>query len=111
MRCAFCQYGDISQDKNNGIPVSPKLLAAMAWQLATEGCHNINWVGGEPTVHLYSIVDAISILPDFKGPSKAETLYLDSAKSDNYLRWTSVDFKPYYDGELNVPQLCNSNFF
>jgi putative pyruvate formate lyase activating enzyme len=69
MRCSFCQNGDISTDKNNGIPITPNLLALMIWQLRMEGCHNINWVGGDPTIHLHTIVQAISILDSFKMPN------------------------------------------
>ncbi|MFQ5998969.1 MAG: radical SAM protein, partial [Candidatus Bathyarchaeia archaeon] len=53
MRCVFCQNGDISHDKDNGIATTAEQLALMAWQLRTEGSHNINWVGGEPTIHLH----------------------------------------------------------
>jgi hypothetical protein len=42
MRCAFCQNGDISTDKDNGEETDPRTLAAMAWMLRREGCHNIN---------------------------------------------------------------------
>jgi putative pyruvate formate lyase activating enzyme len=69
MRCSFCQNGDISTDKNNGIPITPNLLALMIWQLRTEGCHNINWVGGDPTIHLHTIVQAINMLDSFKMPN------------------------------------------
>jgi hypothetical protein len=34
----------------------------MAWTLRREGCHNINWVGGEVVIHLHAIVDAIVLL-------------------------------------------------
>ncbi len=40
-----------------------RTLATMAWILRVEGCHNINWVGGDPTIHLHTIVDAIGQLP------------------------------------------------
>jgi len=62
MRCAFCQNGDISTDKDNGEETDPRTLATMAWTLRREGCHNINWVGGEVVIHLHSIVDAIALL-------------------------------------------------
>ena len=51
MRCAFCQNGDISTDKDNGEVVDARTLATMAWLLRMEGCHNVNWVGGDPTIH------------------------------------------------------------
>jgi len=62
MRCAFCQNGDISTDKNNGEVVDARMLATMAWLLRNEGCHNVNWVGGDPTIHLHTIVAAIALL-------------------------------------------------
>ena len=61
MRCAFCQNGDISTDKDNGEETDPRTLAAIAWMLRREGCHNINWVGGEVVIHLHAIVDAIAL--------------------------------------------------
>ena len=61
MRCAFCQNGDISTDKDNGEETDPRTLAAMAWALRREGCHNINWVGGDAVIHLHAIVDAIAL--------------------------------------------------
>jgi putative pyruvate formate lyase activating enzyme len=66
MRCAFCQNGDISTDRLNGEPVSAHTLATMAWMLRTEGCHNINWVGGDPAIHLHTIVEAIALLEELE---------------------------------------------
>jgi putative pyruvate formate lyase activating enzyme len=54
-RCAFCQNGDISTDKDNGQEVDARTLAAMAWMLRREDCHNINWVGGEVVIHLHQV--------------------------------------------------------
>ena len=62
MRCAFCQNGDISTDKDNGEEMDPRTLAARASALRREGCHNINRVGGEVVIHLHAIVDAIALL-------------------------------------------------
>ena len=61
MRCAFCQNGDISTDKDNGEEAGPRVVATMAWLLRREGCHNINWVGGQAVIHLHTIVDAIAL--------------------------------------------------
>src|SRR4029453_14963651 len=68
----FCQNGDISTDKDNGEETDPRTLAAMAWTLRREGCHNINWVGGEGVIHLHSIVDAIALLGRDLTPTRAE---------------------------------------
>ena len=107
LRCAFCQNGDISHDKDNGVPVTADQLAAMAWQLRTEGCHNVNWVGGEPTIHLHTIVEAVARL---RGTPRPEDLaHAEAVKSDRlYVRRRE---EGTYEGELNAPMLWNSNFF
>jgi putative pyruvate formate lyase activating enzyme len=109
MRCQFCQNGDISHDKDNGIPVTPREVAAMAWQLRQIGCHNINWVGGEPTVHLHTIVEAIRRLGN--PPSPQDLAYVQSVNfgTPRPLRWPGA--AGVYEGEFNVPMLWNSNFF
>ena len=121
MRCAFCQNGDISTDKDNGISITPNLLALMIWQLRMEGCHNTNWVGGDPTIHLHTIVQAISMLDSFKisniGGNKEELNNIEAVKADSYnnnyfSNWRMNPEYAFYKKRLfNSPQLWNSNFF
>ncbi len=82
MRCVFCQNGDISTDKDNGQAVSARTLAAMAWILRLEGCHNINWVGGDPTIHLHTIVDANALLGQGFQPTREDAARALEAKAD-----------------------------
>jgi len=106
--CVFCQNSDISRDKDRGIPVTPRELAAMAWQLRMEGCHNINWVGGEPTIHLHTILAAIRELTI--GPPQPEDLaYAEAVRSDGF--HAAREDLAVHEGELNAPMLWNSNFF
>jgi len=88
MRCAFCQNGDISTDRLNGEAVSARMLATLAWRLRAEGCHNVNWVGGDPAIHLHTIVEAIAQLEDFPPSGTCD-----------------------HAGRFNVPMLWNSNFY
>jgi putative pyruvate formate lyase activating enzyme len=123
MRCSFCQNGDISTDKDNGITVTPNLLALMIWQLRMEGCHNTNWVGGDPTIHLHTIVQAISMLDSFKmsnidKKNEGDLNYIDAIKADNqnynnYFNTLKMNSEyAFYQKRLfNSPQLWNSNFF
>ena len=109
MRCQFCQNGDISHDKDNGIRVTAGEVAAMAWQLRRRGCHNINWVGGEPTVHLPTIVEAMRRLGTPPTPEE-----LDRVRRANYAGWGVPDRSGavgVHEREFNVPMLWNSNFF
>lgn len=120
MRCSFCQNGDISTDKDNGIPITPNLLAFMIWQLRMEGCHNTNWVGGDPTIHLHTIVEALGLLDSLQQSNinkmKQYQKNVESAKADNYhidsfKTWLNSE-SAFYRGRLfNSPQLWNSNFF
>lgn len=109
MRCAFCQNGDISTDKDNGTIVSPRTLATMAWLLRMEGCHNINWVGGEVTIHLHTIVEAISLLTDLH-PADQDLRAACLVKND-YNRYRLDPEQANYQGLFNAPMLWNSNFF
>jgi putative pyruvate formate lyase activating enzyme len=111
MRCAFCQNGDISTDKDNGEETDPRTLAAIAWTLRREGCHNINWVGGEVVIHLHAIVDAIALLGRDFAPTQAELKQARKTKADRWLAFDEVPGDARYDGKFNAPMLWNSNFF
>ena len=111
MRCAFCQNGDISTDKDNGEETDPRTLAAMAWTLRREGCHNVNWVGGEVVIHLHAIVDAIALLGRDFAPTSAELKRARRTKADRFFWYDEQPDAAAYDGKFNVPMLWNSNFF
>ena len=111
MRCAFCQNGDISTDKDNGEPVNARTLAAMAWQLRTEGCHNVNWVGGDPTIHLHTIVEAIALLGRGFTPTAKDLVRGRPMKADHFSWYDLVPAEATYAGAFNAPMLWNSNFF
>jgi putative pyruvate formate lyase activating enzyme len=111
MRCAFCQNGDISTDKDNGDVTDARTLAAMAWLLRAEGCHNVNWVGGEVTIHLHTIVEAIALLGGGFQPTRADLAAALPTKSDRTF-WYGLDpEQASYAGAFNAPMLWNSNFF
>ena len=111
MRCAFCQNGDISTDKDNGEETDPRTLAAIAWTLRREGCHNINLVGGEVVIHLHAIVDAIALLGRDFTPTPAELRRARRTKADRFFRFDEMPDNAVYDGKFNAPMLWNSNFF
>jgi uncharacterized Fe-S radical SAM superfamily protein PflX len=102
-----CQNSDISHDKDNGVVFTPQRLAWSMWQLRMEGCHNINLVGGEPTIHLHTIVQAIDILKFFR-EFDAEAW---SAKADVYIPYRLDPRNASYRGEFNTPILWNSNMY
>jgi putative pyruvate formate lyase activating enzyme len=111
MRCAFCQNGDISTDKDNGEETDPRELAAIAWTLRREGCHNINWVGGEVVIHLHAIVDAIAMLGRDFTPTQGDLKRARKTKADRFFWFDEDPAGASYDGKFNAPMLWNSNFF
>jgi len=60
--CVYCQNWDISSDPENGADVSPKTLALISGKLGMDGAANINYVGGEPTPNLHTILLSLKYL-------------------------------------------------
>ncbi len=58
-RCAFCQNWDISQFPLAGEETDGIKLAQIMKELRREGAHNINFVGGEPTPNIHTIIDGM----------------------------------------------------
>jgi putative pyruvate formate lyase activating enzyme len=64
LRCAFCIAGLNAFDPGRGRRLTSEFFNdAVAWG-KTQGARNIQWVGGEPTVHLPEILDVMSRCPD-----------------------------------------------
>jgi putative pyruvate formate lyase activating enzyme len=83
----------------------------MAWTLRREGCHNINWVGGEVVIHLHAIVDAITLLGRDFTPTQADLKHARKTKADPFFWFDEVPGDATYKGKFNAPMLWNSNFF
>lgn len=111
MRCVFCENGDIVADKDRGTETSAVTLAAMAWLLRHEGCHNINWMGGDPTIHLHTIVEAIALLGNGYAPSKLDYAQALRTRGDRFELYAAAKRHGSYSRAFNVPMLWNSNFF
>ena len=101
LRCAFCVAEANAFDPRRGRPLTAEWLATAVELGRDEGARTLQWVGGEPTIHLPAILDAMagcSELPrivwksDFHGTSEAFAL-LDGVV-DVYL----ADFKFGDDG-------------
>jgi putative pyruvate formate lyase activating enzyme len=59
MNCIFCQNFTISNRLEPGIPVTPQMLARAIEIRRKEGCRNVNFVGGESTMYLFWILEAL----------------------------------------------------
>jgi putative pyruvate formate lyase activating enzyme len=60
LRCMFCIAGINSVDPRRGRPLTAEFLQqAIVWG-RRRGARNIQWVGGEPAIHLPAILDAMA---------------------------------------------------
>ena len=63
LRCAFCVAGIDAFDPTRGEPLTSDFFSeALAWGFE-QGVHNLQWVGGEPTIHLPAVLAAMSGVP------------------------------------------------
>jgi len=63
LRCAFCIAGINAFDPSRGEELTPDLFnRAVAWG-CEQGARNIQWVGGEPTIHLPAILQLMQQCP------------------------------------------------
>lgn len=59
MNCIFCQNFTISNRLEPGKVVTPKMLAPIIEWRRKEGCRSTNFVGGEPTMSILWILEAL----------------------------------------------------
>jgi len=94
--CQYCQNWDISQYPEEGVQVSPQSLAKLIDNARREGARNVNFVGGEPTPNLPTILESLNLcetnIPSVWNSNmflSLESMQLLSGTQDIYL----TDFK------------------
>lgn len=64
LRCAFCIAEENAFDPRRGTELTPEFLReAIAWG-RERGARNVQFVGGEPTIHLPAVLAALAEQPD-----------------------------------------------
>ncbi|MBI3409530.1 MAG: radical SAM protein [Planctomycetes bacterium] len=64
LRCVFCIAEANAFDPRRGQPLTPEFFhKAVAWG-RSQGARTLEWVGGEPTIHLPAILEAMADCPD-----------------------------------------------
>jgi putative pyruvate formate lyase activating enzyme len=65
LRCAFCIAGENAFNPGRGVLLTTELLRnAIPWG-ESRGARNVQWVGGEPTIHLPAILEVLADFNDF----------------------------------------------
>jgi putative pyruvate formate lyase activating enzyme len=64
LRCVFCIAGLDAFDPTRGQDLTKELFnQAVAWGIQ-QGARNVQWVGGEPTIHLPALLEIMAQCPD-----------------------------------------------
>jgi putative pyruvate formate lyase activating enzyme len=83
LRCAFCIAEENAFDPRRGRALTPEFFRAAVAEGRQQGVRTLQWVGGEPTIHIPTILEAMAScadLPpvvwksDFHGTPEALTL-------------------------------------
>lgn len=96
LRCKFCIAEENAFNPKLGTPLTPEFLkTAIAWG-RSQGAKNLQWVGGEPTIHLPGILKSmqeVNDLPDivWKSDFYSTTEALDLL--DGIAKYYVADFK------------------
>jgi len=61
MECQYCQNWEISHGMARFSKVTPVFLEKAIEKRYSEGSRNVNWVGGEPSIHLHNILKTMRI--------------------------------------------------
>jgi len=60
MRCAYCQNWDLLPADGRGASASTTALAELVRTRAEQGAINVNWVGGDPTPNLHTVLGTLT---------------------------------------------------
>jgi len=116
--CVFCQNCDISHS-TRGQEVTPGQLAALAFQLAENGCENVNFVTPSHVAHAVAeaIVIArtnglaVPVVYNCGGYESVETLRLLEGLIEIYMpdfKWADTDAGKKYSGVDDYPAVATA---
>lgn len=64
LRCAFCIAEENAFDPGRGVPLTNELFAGAVRQGKWQGARNVQWLGGEATIHLPKILEVMAACPE-----------------------------------------------
>ena len=115
-RCAYCQNWDIAMDARCGSSADPAALVASIREGIVQGSRNANFVGGDPTPALHTVLDTLAVLDPYAPNlpaiwnsnmyASAETMRLLAGVIDVYL----ADFR-YGNDDCALKYSSVENYF
>ncbi len=101
-RCVFCQNWDIAQNPHTGMHADPKRLAQTIYARAREGARNVNWVGGDPTLHILTVLKALRALADLPPKDEGDSRYVHTPAVFNSNAYYSRESMKLLDGAIDL---------
>jgi putative pyruvate formate lyase activating enzyme len=101
-KCVFCQNWDIARHPNAGTISTPQALARRIYARSVAGSRNVNWVGGDPTPHIGTILETMRDLAMLERESEVNARFLNIPMVFNSNAYYSAEACKLLDGVIDV---------
>ncbi len=100
--CVFCQNWDIARHPHAGRYADPDMLAERIYTRASEGSRNVNWVGGDPTPHVPTILKTLRALAELSRRGDRDPRFLRTPAVFNSNAYYSHETMKLLDGVIDT---------
>ncbi|MGZ7132175.1 MAG: radical SAM protein, partial [Halobacteriota archaeon] len=76
-QCVFCQNWEIARHPEAGTIAGVDALARRIYARSIAGARNVNWVGGDPTPHIGTILKTMRALADLEQETEVDARFLN----------------------------------
>jgi putative pyruvate formate lyase activating enzyme len=101
-KCVFCQNWDIARHPNAGAISDPQALARSIYARSIAGSRNVNWVGGDPTPHIGTILETMRALATLEREIEVDARFVDVPMVFNSNAYYSAEACKLLDGVIDV---------
>jgi putative pyruvate formate lyase activating enzyme len=101
-KCVFCQNWDIARHPNDGVICDPQALAQRIYARSIAGSRNVNWVGGDPTPHIGTILETMRALATLEQEAGVDARFLNVPMVFNSNTYYSAEACKLLDGVIDV---------
>ena len=101
-RCAFCQNWDIARHPEAGSIADPGVLARQVYARSRAGARNVNWVGGDPTPHIGTVLKTMRALADLAHTPGIDARFLNAPMVFNSNTYYSAEASKLLDGVIDI---------
>jgi len=101
-QCVFCQNWDIARHPEAGAVADPDALARRIYARSLSGARNVNWVGGDPTPHIGTILKTMRALAELEQKMEVSPRFLNLPMVFNSNTYYSAEASKLLDGVIDI---------